>query len=162
MCSEWNVINYKTRVQSQYHAKLVRVPTQMKAQVIKRCLSTFALKRLLRLLFIAKNQVLILLCSIYVWVFPPLVPNPIFYVSFSYLPKIAYIRNESTWSSFGFSKYNLCWQRKNKRCNLLQKSLNYTGFSLRWCSHTSGLKICQSRPSQYLSNIESAFGVCLS
>ena len=100
--------------------------------------------------------------GVYVWVFLPLVPNPIFYVSFFYLPKIAYIKNESTWSSFGFSKYNLCWQRKNERCNLLQKSLNCTGFSLGWCSHTSGLKICQSRPSQYLSNIESAFGVCRS
>ena len=37
--------------------------------------------------FYCYNQVLILLCSIYVRVFPPLVPNPIFYVSFFNLQK---------------------------------------------------------------------------
>lgn len=106
------------------------------------------------------NQVSILLCSIFVLLFSALSSKPYSLCHFATV-KTAYVTIESTWSSFGFSKYNLCWQRKDERCVLLQNWLTCT---FLWNGAHIPLDwkcVRADHPSIYLT-LKVLKGVCLS
>ena len=94
------------------------------------------------------NQVSILLCSIFVLGFSALSSKPYSLCHFATV-KTAYVTIESTWSSFGFSKYNLCWQGKTKDVFCL--ITDWLALVFLWSGPLHWKCVRADRPSIYLT-----------